>query len=451
MFAWLKNYMPRSLYGRAALILLLPVIGVQFVVSVVFIQRHFEDVTELMTASVARELSVLHDGLTGPDAETARALAQQLQITVDTTGAEPVTNRRAFYDLSGRVVQRVLMDRLPQITAIDLCASRPRCAEDTVFVSLPGPDGALIYSFDRERVSASNPHQLLVIMAVLGAIMTVISIIFLRNQLRPIKRLARAAVEYGRGRVLPYRVGGATEVRAAGRAFLIMRDRIERQSRSRRMMLSGLSHDLRTPLTRMRLQLSLMEPGEDTDLLTRDVDDLQRFLDAFLDFSRGNEGDLVEVCAPGDLLREAVDAAARTGQVELGRVDDVAAMALRPMAIRRALDNLLTNALRHGSRAVAHLERDAKAIRLIVDDDGPGIPADERDQARRPFVQLDPSRNQDKGPGVGLGLAIVDDIARSHGGELLLGDSPLGGLRAVLDLPLADLDLTEADGRPGRT
>lgn len=437
IFQWLKKLMPRSLYGRAALILLLPVITLQLVISVSFIQRHFDEVTRQMTRSVMIDLNyVLGQVRAAPDLARAQVAAQsygaalKLRAVVQPETVPPGDSRR-FYDLSGAVVIGTLRDQLQDVIAINLDNQR------RVEMWLVVPQGVLAISFDRARVSASNPHQLLVLMLVLGILMTLIAFSFLRNQLRPIKRMADAAAAYGKGRIVPYHPAGANEVRAAGAAFLEMRGRIERQTQSRTLMLSGVSHDLRTPLTRLRLGLSLIDDAEAAPLL-RDVDDMQHLLDAFLDFARGDAEDALEPTDPLALVTQVVADAVRVGQAAVVVEAPDAAPApvpLRPMAIRRAVENLIGNALRYGSRAEVSLTISDRMIRISVEDDGPGIPADRRDEAMRPFTRLDPSRNQDLGSGVGLGLAIVADIARGHGGVLRLGESArLGGLRADLVL-----------------
>jgi two-component system, OmpR family, osmolarity sensor histidine kinase EnvZ len=437
IFQWLKKLMPRSLYGRAALILLLPVITLQLVISVAFIQRHFDEVTRQMTRSVMIDLNYLLDQVSAaPDLASAQAAAEsygaalQLSAVVQTETVAP-GDHRPFFDLSGAVVIGTLRSQLMDVLAINLDNQR------RVEIWLPVPQGVLAIGFDRARVSASNPHQLLVLMLVLGILMSLIAFSFLRNQLRPIKRMAAAAAEYGKGRIVPYQPAGANEVRAAGAAFLDMRARIERQTQSRTLMLSGVSHDLRTPLTRLRLGLSLIDHDEAAPLL-RDVDDMQHLLDAFLDFARGDAEDALEPTDPKALVTLVVADAVRAGQaaVVIDAPDATPApVPLRPMAIRRAVENLIGNALRYGTRAEVSLTISDRMIRISVEDDGPGIPADRRDEAMRPFTRLDPARNQDLGSGVGLGLAIVADIARGHGGVLRLGDSArLGGLRADLVL-----------------
>ncbi len=428
--------MPRGLYGRAALILILPVLTLQLLVSVVFIQRHFDGVTQSMTSAVNIELRFLRDAINAvPDAQAAGKIVKDtgaaLEIVVSLPAdTAPAADETRFVDLTGAMVIDTLRIGVPEVAVVSL-SDRKR-----VQVWMQSNHGMTYLSFQRDRVSAANPHQLLVIMVVMGVIMTTIAYFFLRNQLRPIKRLAAAATEYGKGRIKPFSPTGAVEVRAAGMAFLDMRNKIERQTQSRTMMLSGVSHDLRTPLTRLRLGLSMFD-GDDTDALIRDVDDMQSLLDGFLDFARNDALDGLEPCVPRAILSAAVSDAARGGQsISLGPVSGPDQhVTMRPMAVRRALDNLIGNALRYGTKAEVGLDVTDRTVRFTVEDDGPGIPATSREAAMSPFVRLDPSRNQDKGTGVGLGLSIVADIARNHGGLLRLGDSTrLGGLKAELVL-----------------
>ncbi|WP_394156050.1 ATP-binding protein [Loktanella salsilacus] len=433
-FQWLKRYMPRGLYTRALIILILPVLSLQLLVSVVFIQRHFEGVTRQMTAAVAIDLRYLRDLADAAPDRTAAiasvdAVADPLELAVSWPADIPdVGNDREWLDLTGRTVALRLQEAVPQIKAVSMMDRR------RVTVWIDTQQGPMSVDISRTRLSASNPHQLLVIMVVLGAVLTAISYIFLRNQLRPITRMARAAADYGKGRITPYHPGGAAEVRAAGMAFLDMRNRLERQIQQRTMMLSGVSHDLRTPLTRLRLGLSLLD-DEEAEPLTRDVDEMQRLLDSFLDFARSDAADALEKVDPAGIARDLVADFTRIGlavALQPGSGPEVV-MPLRPAAIRRALDNLVGNALRYGNKAHIAVHVTDRAIRYVVEDDGPGIPADQHDDAIRPFTRLDAARNQDKGAGVGLGLAIVADIARSHGGVLrLTSGETLGGLKAEL-------------------
>ena len=435
-FGWLKKYMPRGIYARAALILVLPVLLLQLLVSVVFIQRHFEGVTRLMTSAVNIELRFLVDTA---NEETTVAAARAALARIDgpleietVLPAEDVIAQdiKPFVDLTGGTVIETLRTGVNGVLAVSL-EDRSR-----VVVWVETRHGPLKMELRRGRVSASNPHQLLVIMVVMGGLMTMIAYFFLRNQLRPIKRMAAAATDYGKGRITPFTPTGAVEVRAAGMAFLDMRNRLERQTQSRTMMLSGVSHDLRTPLTRLRLGLSMLDPA-DAEPMVHDVDDMERLLDAFLDFARTDAGDSLEPTKPSAIIDELLaDAKRMNHDVSLGAIegpDDP--VGLRPLAIRRAMENLIGNALRYGTKAEIGVSVTDRAVRFWVEDDGPGIPPERYDEAISPFVRLDPARNQDKGSGVGLGLSIVSDIARTHGGVLRLGQSAhLGGLKAELVL-----------------
>ena len=419
-FQWLKRYMPRGIYARAALILILPVFTIQLVVSVVFVQRHFEGVSQQMTRGVARDVRyALH----------APAAAAPLGLKMREVGeaALPPADQRRWFDFSGIVVTQTLRGFVPGVLRVML----PN--DNDVELYLRGSRGALYkVEFSRQRASASNPHQLLVNMMVFGILMTLIAFFYLRNQLRPITRLAEAAEAFGRGRHVPYQPGGAVEVRAAGNAFLDMRNRIERQIEQRTMMLSGVSHDLRTPITRLRLGLSMLDDA-DREPLERDVDDMQRLIDAFLDFARGNSQDgVAEPVDPVALAASVVADAQRSGKaVSLGQIEGAGEVSVRPVALRRALENLVGNAVRYGTRCEVSVTLTDKSLRIRVEDDGPGIAPERREEAMKPFTRLDPARNQDRGTGVGLGLAIAADVARAHGGVLRLGESDtLGGLRA---------------------
>ena len=443
-FSWLKWLMPRGLYGRAALILFLPVVVITLVVTVMFLQRHFEDVTQQMVETAAAEVALVTDYVQsapedGQALQAGREIAVPLDLAVELPPPAGIEERRRFYDFSGRVVIAELHRRLPAVEAVDLWNLR----RVRVLVGGPRP---FVLELPRRRLTPSNPHQLLVLMVGTSLLMTTIASIFLRNQLRPIRRLADAAEAYGRGQVKPYRPAGATEVRSAGRAFVEMRNRIERQNEQRKMMLSGISHDLRTPLTRLRLGLSMLGPGlpperDEIADMERDVAEMGAMIDAFLDLARADAREGAAEALPARaFLDEIISDAQRGGQdVALVRFDDDPErdrITVRPRSLRRAVENLIGNAVRYGSRAEIEAALTPKAFRIAVEDDGPGIPPERRDEAIRPFVRLDAARNQDRGQGAGLGLAIAADVARAHGGELRLTEGTrLGGLRAEIVIP----------------
>ncbi|WP_018000426.1 ATP-binding protein [Paracoccus sp. N5] len=443
-FDWLKRFMPRGLYGRAALILFLPVVVVTVVVTVMFLQRHFEDVTRQMTSGMTGEIGLVAARIeAAPDLAAARAsadaVAGPLGLALTLPAPTARGDRHAFYDLSGRIVIAELHARVPAVGAVDLGQRRE------VRVTLRSRHGDYLLVFPRARVSASNPHQLLVLMVGTSLLMTAIATIFLRNQLRPIRRLARAAEEYGKGRIIPYRPAGASEIRSAGTAFLEMRARIERQNEQRKQMLSGVSHDLRTPLTRLRLGLSMLSPDyppepDEIAALESDVAAMGTMVDAFLDHARDAAQDAPPRSEPAlDFLRGIVADAQRGGQdVRLHALtgDESGRATFSRDSLRRAIENLIGNAVRYGERAEVDAALGPSYFRISVEDDGPGIPPERREEALRPFTRLDPARNQNQGQGVGLGLAIAADIARAHGGQLRLGEGErLGGLRAEIVIP----------------
>ncbi len=430
--------MPRGLYGRAALILLLPIITLQLVVSVVFIQRHYEDVTRQMTQSLALDLKLMQGEINRADT-TAKArnqiarIGRPLQLSVKLpAGNVPAGDSHRAFDFSGRMVVETLHRKITKIRAIDLVTTPGR-----VLLWVDTKHGVAKFTINRGRVAASNPHQFLVLMVFVGVLMTIVAFLYLRNQLRPIKRLARAAAAFGRGQVVEYRPSGAIEVRAAGNAFLDMRARIERQIEQRTLMLSGVSHDLRTPLTRFRLGLSMLDGDAEIIDLERDIADMEKLLDAFLAFARDDTLDDPQECDPILLVQGIVEKTAKTGgAVRVGDINGSGQVMLRPVAIERALQNLIGNALRYATHAVVSVSLTQRSVKFSVEDDGPGIAPEMYEEALKPFSRLDQARNQDQGSGVGLGLSIAFDIARRHGGTLRLGKSMrLGGLQVDMVLP----------------
>ncbi|MET4128361.1 ATP-binding protein [Roseovarius sp. MBR-6] len=420
MLRWLKPYLPRGLFGRTVLSLLVPVVTLLVVVSVVFVQRHFEGVTEQMVETVAREVRLVREA-DAPDVATT------LGITIRPVAEAEIPARdfRRWYDFSGIVVVREMRRHFPDLAAIILPDDRD------VRLYFPDSAGFMEVVVNRGHVSARRPHLLFVNLMVAGGLMTLVAFLYLRAQLRPMTRLAEAAEAFGRGNHVPFRPGGATEVRAAGRAFVEMRARIERQIEQRTLMLSGVSHDMRTPLTRLRLGLAMIDEDEAAPML-RDVDDMQRLLDGFLDFARGAQESAPEPVDPVALVRQVVADMQRAAvDVTLHEAEGAGEVALRPHAVRRAVENLITNAVRYGTRAEVSVWLGPKTLRIRVEDDGPGIPPERREEALRPFTRLEPARNQNRGTGVGLGLSIVIDVARAHGGTLRLGESArMGGLCA---------------------
>jgi two-component system osmolarity sensor histidine kinase EnvZ len=426
---YLKRFAPRTLYGRAAAILLLPMLTLQLAVAAVFVQRHFEDVTVQMTNNLLFEITMVLDEMDHRSIEdVARTTAQSLNLDLRQWDGVPTGNVPFFYDISGRTITPLLFEKLDRVRDVDLSDL------DRVTISFESAKGPVQIIFPRYRVSASNPHQVIVLMVFTGIFMTVIAFLFLRNQLRPIKRLSVASAAFGRGQSVDLNPGGAIEVRTAGQAFLDMRDRIERQIEQRTMMLSGVSHDLRTPITRLQLGLEFLE-GPEVEDLKKDVDSMRLMVDSFLNYAHDSITDPV---ADVDLVALVAGLGGQCDpsvRVEVRGVPRL--IVLRSISVQRAVENLLLNAVRYADCVQIMISFATNEISICIYDNGPGIPADQRDQAIKPFVRLEPARGQNKGSGVGLGLAIAADVARSHGGVLILGCSvDLGGLSAELKLPL---------------
>jgi len=440
--AILKRYLPASLFGRALMIMVVPILALQIVVALLFLQRHYDRVTEQMARGVAAEIIYAVESVeAAPDPEAAKAQLDAMagpfgfeMAFLGTLPVEPVA-RRAFYDLTGSVVADTLQSEVDRPIALDFLSQRKH-----VDARVETRKGALRILISRSRLNASKPHLLLVWMIVTGLGLIVVAAIFMRNQIRPIRELSRAAAAFGRGRSLPFRPKGAEEVRRAGQAFLDMRGRIERQIGQRTLLLSGVSHDLRTPLTRMKLALAMGEETPETAELKRDVAEMEQMLDAFLDFVSGVGAEAPAPVDPVGLAEEVAEDARRQGaeiavyaEVETPQEREIE---LRRAAVKRCLTNLVKNAMRHGTRVALSVRLTPRYAEFCVEDDGPGIPEADREEALRPFTRLDQSRNQDDGSGVGLGLSIALDVARSHGGSLSLEESPrLGGLRATVVFP----------------
>lgn len=435
----LKIFFPASFYGRAVLILIMPILVIQIVLSVVFIQRHYERVTAQMTTNILRDIRFLSNRIEASDqpeevlAELSDLIALlNIDIHLAASGPEIDRPRVDRLDIAGHEILRVLDEDMARFHMADLVTDRRQ-----VQLWLVSRHGFLELQLPRRLVTTSNPHQLLVIVFLASILMTLIAFQFLRLQVRPIRRLGAAAEAYGRGESMPFRATGAREVRAAGQAFLDMRHRLERQREQQRIMLSGVSHDMRTPLTRMRLILSMMDESEDRTTLEAEIADLEARLDGFLDYTRGQIAEPLAEVDLAALVSELVDRYRTTGHpVTLFPSPGLpGTLAAQPGQITRALDNLISNALRHGNKVTVQIARTSRGTAIAVEDDGPGIAPEDRARATEPFTRLDAARGSGSG-GVGLGLAIADEVMRSHGGSLRLeGSDALGGLRAVLRLP----------------
>ena len=435
----LRVIMPRTLFGRSLLIIVLPVLITQSITAVYFYRQHWEHMTSRLAYAVAGELALVIDLMEeGLDrAERDALFDQMVQSTEMTlTFQEGVRLERrprvpGHWILQGEL-EWALDGRVRRPYAIT-----PQVMDRWAEIQIQLRDGVLVALVPRDRLFSATSQVIMVLLWGSGLILIVVALLFMRNQIRPLRRLAIAAENFGKGReVARFHLSGAREVRQAGRAFIGMRDRIQRQIDQRTEMLSGVSHDLRTPLTRMRLQLALMGESPDTKELAGDIDDMERMIEAYLAFARDGS---IEKAVPLDLTELVDDVATnarRQGATVSFRATKPVWIIGRPHALRRCIANLVSNAVRHGTKVWISLGADRVAATVTVDDDGPGIPADEREAAFRPFHRLDPARRSDTG-GAGLGLTIARDIARIHGGDIDLSDAPQG--RAPRSSPVAEL------------
>ena len=435
---WLNSVMPKGLYARALLIIIAPMVILQSVIAFVFMERHWNVVTQRLSGSVVQDIAALIDIYRGypQDADQAqiRRIAQErLGLVVDFLPLTdmPPPGPKPFFSLLDQALSDELRKQIGRPYWIDTVG---KSALLEIRVQL---DNTVMRVFARRSAAyVSNSEIFLLWMVGTSTVLLIVAIIFLRNQIKPILRMADAAESFGKGREVPnFRPRGAREVRRAAAAFIEMKTRIERAMEQRTAMLAGVSHDLRTILTRFKLELALIDDSPEVDAMKKDVDEMARMLEAYLSFARGDSG---EASAPTDMaefLEELRLDAERHGHKSTVVFHGPPIVTVRPAAFKRCLANLVSNAARHAPSIAIAGHRDHRYLTVTVDDDGPGIPAGLREEVFKPFLRLDDARNQDEG-GTGLELAIARDIARSHGGDITLGDSPLGGLRATVRVPV---------------
>jgi len=441
---WMRRMAPSGLLGRSLLIIMVPMILLQVVTAVVFYERHWDTVMRRLAIAIAGDLATVRDLLhdaAGDDTRRARAFRMarhnfDLMITVDRGATLPPGPWRPEGALEEAMLEAI--DERVRLPA----RVQTGFLQRELHIQIQLPEGVMSVVAPRKRLFSSTTY--IFVMWVVGTALVLFGLatLFMTNQVRSIRRLAAGADDFGKGRDRePLKPEGAREVRQAAAAFNQMRDRIRRQMAQRTEMLAGVSHDLRTPLTRMKLGLAMLqdvpEAGQEVHDLEEDVHEMERMIEAYLAFARGEAEEAAEPVDLAALIGRLAARFAREGRpVALeGPVEVPLVMPLRIGAIERCLSNLLTNALRHGTRVRVTLSPRAQVVEVMVEDDGPGIPTDQREMVFRAFTRLEKSRNPKTG-GTGLGLTIARDVARGHGGDVVLEDSPaLGGLLVRLRLP----------------
>ena len=431
-------YMPKRLYARSLLIIITPMILLQSVITIVFMERHWQTVTQRLSTATTRDIAAIIDMIeTFPEeddyANVVRIAKERLSINIDMLppGPLPSPEPRPFFSILDRILSSEITRRVDRPFWIDTVGD-----SDVVEIRIQLQQGILRVFARRSQAYASNTHIFVVWMVGTSLVLLTIAIPFLRNQIRPIMKLAEAAESFGKGRPMPadFRPRGAEEVRRAGFAFIRMRERIERQIEQRTAMLTGVSHDLRTILTRFKLQLALSGSNAGTEALNDDINDMQSMLEGYLSFASGEAAEdpgLFDLESYLERLTGEARLRKRKLTAELRGEPDIH---VRPNAFSRLLNNVVGNAMRYAKNIHIDASHTDGWLTIVIDDDGPGIPPESRDDVFKPFVRLDEARNLDAS-GTGLGLSIARDIARSHGGDITLEDSPMGGLRAVVRAP----------------
>ena len=433
----IKNFLPKSLLGRALLIIVMPLIILQLVSATIFYETHWAKVSRKLAYGLVGDIATLVELLrldnTDRSLKSIQALASQnmgLSVRLKKNQIlSKVAEAEQNWNIEDSFV-KVLRSSLQRPFNI-----KESTIEKHILVNIQLSEGVLQVEFARKRLFSSTTYVFVLWMVGTSMILFGLATIFMRNQVKPIRRLAIAAEDFGKGRDTPnFKPEGAIEVRQASSAFISMRDRIKRQVSRRTEMLAGVSHDLRTPITRMKLQLELLKENKNTGELVRDLSEMEHMLEGYLAFARGEGEELPKEVNVVKLVKQVIGDVKKNGANIVLSSEKRVLISLRPNLFRRCIANLIENADRYASAVSVELTVEVGFVKILIDDNGPGISEELRDQVFRPFFRLDDSRNLDTG-GVGLGLAIARDAIISHGGEIELQDSPTGGLRVMLKLP----------------
>ncbi len=435
----LRDILPRGLYWRTALIIIVPAALLQLLVTLVFLDDHWRFTSKRLSQAVSADITMLvqmYESEPTPDtfAFVQHIARNPLRLEVTLEHSAPLARQtcdRSNSDVIDRYITEPLTSEFQREIWYD-----PSCRGQFVYIRVPTIDGVFAIRAERDRVQARSGPLFVMWILTATVFFCLVSVLFIRSQVRPIEKLADAMEQFGRGDDAggQFRIRGAREVRSATRAFFDMRERVKRLIDQRAQLLAGVSHDLRTPLTRLKLQLALMSPSSEIEDAKRDLNDMEQTLDEYLTFAKGLGEEAPQSIDVAAIASEVVDNLARAGvDVGLEKAGDATTPA-RARAIKRCLANLIDNAAAHGDKVRVTVRGEAAAVIVAVDDNGPGIPEELYEDAFRPFSRLDATRSRNQ-KGVGLGLAIARDVARSHGGDISLSQSPLGGLRASLRLP----------------
>jgi two-component system osmolarity sensor histidine kinase EnvZ len=437
LIAAFGDRMPKGLYARALIIIIAPMVLLQSVLTFVFLERHWQTVTRRLSTVTVQNISMLIDLYrTDPSsADTLSRLAEQnFGLNVRFTPGEdlPPARSKPFFNLLDSTLSDEITRQIGRPFWIDTVGR-----SSLVDIRIKLEDAVMHVLARRSQTYASNSQIFLLWMVGTSLVLLTVAILFLHNQIKPIVLLSEAAESFGKGRPPPedFRPRGAREVRQAAHAFIEMRDRIQRYVEQRTAMLAGVSHDLRTVLTRFKLQLAMFEDSPELEAMRADVDEMQVMLEDYMAFAKGDAGEEIIWTDIGEILSEVKTQAHGAKEIAVEVENAPLVVPVRRHAFKRAVANLVNNAARFAAHVNVSAAKQNGALTVAVEDDGPGIPEEEHEHVFRPFYRLDHARNQDSGS-TGLGLAIARDIARIHGGDIALSRSSLGGLKAVLKVPV---------------
>ncbi len=454
----LKKLLPRSLFGRFLLIIAIPTLVVQMVTTYVFFYVYVDSISKHMARSVVSEMAFVKSSVGNIERQ---ALLHDFSTNIDLSFS--FEERRKFKKKSkiadsdwkrSKIYQ--YFNLFPLIDPLNRFKSElenrkftpyeiyknPEDA-NSIIVKVQTKSGLLSFDVPVKRITSSSKYVFILWMLTTAIITSFISIIFLKNQLRPISLLSKAAEKFGRGQDVPnFRPSGSREIRSVAISFIKMKERIVRQISQRTDMLSAVSHDLRTPLTRMKLQLEMTKNSDDVAELQQDINDMEKLICEYLDFARHEEREKAKPTILHEFLEKITNYYVRLNKEIETRINVPVdfEMLLKKLALKRALINLIDNAFNYGDKVIFSASLSQNNLMILIDDNGPGIPENERHNVFKPFYRIDNSRNLDKSQktsgGSGLGLAIAMDAVTSHGGRMRLGDSALGGLRVLIHIPI---------------
>jgi two-component system osmolarity sensor histidine kinase EnvZ len=434
----MHDSMPTGLFARAMLIIIMPVVTLQALIVFAFSERHWWEVTTKLSQGLVGDIAAVVDivGTRPPGGDYADVIKMArdrmgLNVAILPDATLPAAAPKPFFEPLDGLISNQISKQIGKPFFIDTVGR-----SNLIEIRIKLDDSRVLRVFaPRSEAYISSSYTLIAAMVATSIVLLAVAILFLRNQIQPILTLTAAVDNFGKGRPVPdFPPRGAREVRQAAIAFNDMRRRVERMIEQRTAMLAGVSHDLRTVLTRMRLQLAILEEATDVDDLSGDVDDMNKMLEGYLAFARGDAGENAAVTDVGELLDEIAEERRMVGGDVTAAFTGDPMVRLRPQGFKRCVENLVANAARHASSVEVSGRHADGHLTVTVDDDGPGIPLAEREAVFKPFYRLDNARNLDES-GTGLGLPIARDIARSHGGDITLSDSPLGGLRATVSVP----------------